>query len=127
VPRELEAGKRRVRRSGKQQRHVLQGTGGLGATVGIRDDGLAECHTKHFAVYINGIYRFVERPEPKTETVHAAAHSRRTRTQHRPNHMRVLFLRTPHGSGGTRGIDPVVCYGKYSTSVSRSVRLRRRH
>jgi len=128
VPGEPETGRAGVQvAGGQQERDVLQGRGGGRAAAGGRHDGVAERRAEHVAVRAGHVHRFVERPEPETETVHAVADIRRARAQRGPDRVRVLFLRAAHGGRGLRGVGPVVTDGQPAGAVSGRIRLRGGH
>lgn len=127
VPGEPEAGRRRVRSAGEQKRHVLPGGRDRRAEDGGRHDDLAERDTERVTVRTGHVHRLVERPAPETETVHADTGVRRARAQRRPDPVRVLLLRTSHGSRRYRGIGSVVRYGQYAGTAAGRIRVRGRH
>lgn len=127
MPGQLEAGRRRVHRSGTAERNVLQGRRSASTAAGDRHAHLAKRHPEHHTLHAGYVHRAVERPEPQTQTVHADADTRRAGAQHRPDRVRGLLLRAAHGSRGTRRVGPVVHYGLAARTVPRRVRLRRRH
>lgn len=86
----------------EQERHVLPERGDRGAAAGGRHDGLAELHPELGAVRAGDVRRFVERPEPEAEAVHAVAGVRRAGAQRGPVRVRVLLLRAAVGGGGRR-------------------------
>lgn len=124
MPREPEAGRRGVRRAAEQERVHAPRRGARGAASRVRHDDLAERHPERGAVRAVDVHRLVERPEPQAQAIHAVADIRRAGAQRRPGRVRLLLLRAAHGSGGIRGIHPVVHYRQYSGAVPGRVRLR---
>jgi len=119
LPSELRSGQDGVLCPREQKCHVLPGRGGGSTAAGDQDDVMAELHPKHGALRSGDVCRFVERPEPEAEAVHAFANYRRVSSQHRFNRLRVLFLRASNGDCRYRRNDSAGRYG-WSTGIDTS-------
>jgi len=127
LPSELRFGQDGVLCPGKQKCHVLPGRGGGSTAAGDQDDVMAELRPEHGALRSGDVCRFVERPEPEAEAVHAFADYRRASSKHRHNRLRILFLRAANGDCRYRRDDSTGRYG-WSTSIHTSgVRVRGGH
>jgi len=127
LPSELESGQDGMLCSGEQKRFVLPGRRGGSAENSNQDDVMAKHLPEHDTVYSGDVRRFVERPEPEAEAVHAVANNRRACAQYRLNCLRILLLRVADGDSRYCRDGPICCFGwSFGTNTSR-VRVRGRY
>lgn len=127
LPSKLGPGPEGVLCPGEQELHVLPERRVCSAAVGYQDGALAESLPELDAVRSGHVRRFVERPEPETETVYAVANNRRTSAQCRPGHLRVLLLRVADGGSRCRRVGPIGRYGRLTDIDACRVRVRGGH
>lgn len=124
LPSELKSGPDGVLCPGEQKRHIFPGRRGGSAENGDQDDVMAKPLPEHNTVCSGDVRRFVERPEPEAEAVHAVANNRRACAQYRLNCLRVLLLRVADGDSRYCRDSPICCFRWSSGTDTSRVRVR---